>query len=336
MKRKKQIKIVMGVAAIFFSACVVVPAFIVLPYQEKYGGSLTESIQPNVAKAVQASPSIVVSVLRSKSKQVEKIPLEEYVKGVVASEMPASFQMEALKAQALSARTFVIKEMLEKKGKVTITDTTKDQVYMSWDELQKAWGKDYKWKRQKIEQAVNGTLGQIILYQGQPIVAAFFSTSNGYTESSKDYWGGDVPYLQAVPSPWDAKSPVFNQQKVFSFSQFQTLLGVQITDDNLGDITQRTQSERIQQLTIGGKTFSGKQVRELLGLNSSDFTWERKGDSIIVSTKGFGHGVGMSQFGANGMAEEGKGYKEIISYYYKGVQVGDIAPYKQVLVAKNE
>ncbi|MGM9987186.1 MAG: stage II sporulation protein D [Bacillaceae bacterium] len=336
-----KMKRTIGVVTVLFSACVIVPTAIVLPFYEKSNGALlepivaTENTTKKTTQATQKEQELVVSVLRSKTNKIEKIPLEEYVKGVVSSEMPARFELEALKAQALSARTYVLKKMLASKGDKDVTDTTKDQVYMDWKQLESVWKSDYQWKRKKIEEAVKQTEGQIILFQNQPITATFFSTSNGYTETSKEYWGGDIPYLQSVPSPWDKQSPEYNNQKVFSLSAFQKQLGVTVSNDDIGKIIKRTASERVKEVAIGGKTFSGKEVRERLELDSSDFTWELKGNKIIVLTKGFGHGVGMSQFGANGMAQEGKSYRDILFYYYKGVQIGDIARYKNNLLAKN-
>lgn len=271
---------------------------------------------------------VTVSVYRTSKQTIEEIPLEEYVKGVLAAEMPANFELEALKAQALSARTYIVKSLISSnKSNVPngadITDSTLHQVYKSKNELKKAWGRDYNMKMKKLTQAVNETRGQILAYEGAPIDAFFFSTSNGYTENSEDYWSTAIPYLRSVPSPWDQFSPKFKDAKTFSITNFEKKLGVQVPLEGTVDFIKRNNSQRVERIKIGGKEMKGKEVREALGLNSSDFTISRKGDQIVVTTKGYGHGVGLSQYGANGMAKEGKNYKNIIDHYYKDVIISD-------------
>jgi stage II sporulation protein D len=203
-----------------------------------------------------------------------------------------------------------------------VNDTVSNQVYENDGEMKKNWGVDYDWKRKKILNAVKATSGQILTYNGEPIDANFFSTSNGYTEDSKDYWGGSYPYLKSVPSPWDKNSPKFKSQKVISVKDFEAKLGVKIGGSSkIGEIVERTAGKRVGKVDFNGKILTGKDIREKLDLRSSDFTWSRKGSSIIIATKGFGHGVGMSQYGANGMAEEGKKYQDIVKYYYQGVEI---------------
>ncbi|MGQ0452702.1 stage II sporulation protein D, partial [Bacillus sp. SS-TM] len=253
-------------------------------------------------------------VYREKQKKVETLPVEEYVTGVVASEMNASFEIEALKAQALAARTFVVQRMLSggKKNNADVTDTVKDQVYKSKDELKKQWGNNYENNLKKIEEAVSKTAGQVLTYDGKPISASFFSTSNGRTENAADYWGNDYPYLKSVDSPWDQASPKFTSEQIFTVADFQKRLGVKVlADGKVGNIKDLTEGKRVKDVAFQGKTLTGKEVREKLDLRSSDFTWKQQGDKIIVTTKGFGHGVGMSQYGANGMAAEGKKYTDI-------------------------
>ena len=269
------------------------------------------------------------AVYRSSLSKIEEIPLEDYLVGVVASEMPADFHIEALKAQALTARTYIVRQLTGKgnhsglpKG-AEVGDTIMDQVYSSDDQLKKEWGAAYSTNRKKILDAVRATSGQIITYNGQPIDASFFSTSNGYTENSEDYWSSALPYLRSVPSPWDVSSPKFNNQTIIPVADFEAKLGIQLNagSSSIGEILGRTAGNRIAKVDFSGKILTGKQIREKLGLTSSDFTWVRDGNSIIIHTKGYGHGVGMSQYGANGMAAEGKTYEQIVKYYYKGVQI---------------
>jgi stage II sporulation protein D len=318
-------------AAILFAVTLLIPTVLVLPFmEEKAGGKLGEELQKE-AKDVAAGPSadsaVEVAVYRTSLSKTEKLPLDEYLIGVVAAEMPAEFELEALKAQALSARTYYVKQMMSP-NKVGVpegaqlNDTTIHQVFKNKEELQKQWGVDYKWKIKKIAEAVKATDGQVLTYEGAPIDATFFSTSNGFTENSEEYWANAFPYLRSVESPWDLKSPKFSDQTVLAISDFEQKLGVKISNPaNIGKVITRTAGNRVGKVEIGGKTLTGKEVREKLGLRSSDFSWVVKGSNVVISTKGFGHGVGMSQYGANGMATEGKNYKDIVQHYYKGVQI---------------
>lgn len=318
-------------AALLIVVTLLVPAMLVLPFsEEKASGQLGEQLkQQKESEAVEqpTDPGVEVAVYRTSSKQMEKLPLEKYIIGVVAAEMPADFEMEALKAQALTARTYIVKQKLTNdrvglpEGADT-SDTEFHQVYKNDEELKKQWGADYSWKIKRISEAVQATTGQILSFEGEPITATFFSTSNGYTENSEDYWPNSFPYLRSVESPWDKKSPKFSDQKVISIKEFESKLGVTVTNKSeVGTITERTAGKRVGKVQINGKVLSGKIIREKLDLKSSDFTWTVKGDNIIINTKGYGHGVGMSQYGANGMASEGKNYQEIVKHYYQGVEI---------------
>ncbi|WP_017726021.1 stage II sporulation protein D [Halalkalibacterium ligniniphilum] len=282
---------------------------------------------------------VSVHVYRSSSEKVEEVPLEDYVVGVVASEMPANFEVEALKAQALTARTYILQQMLQPadielpEGAV-VTDTVSHQVYHNDEELRELWGKEYEWKIARIREAVFSTQSQILTYEGEPITAAFFSTSNGYTENSEDYWLSPIPYLRSVESPWDQNSPRFTGEKIISVSEFQTKLGVTLpADGSVGTIVARTDGGRVATVNVSGKELSGREIRDLLGLDSSDFQWRRQGEEIVIETKGWGHGVGMSQYGADGMARGGSDYKEIVNHYYRGVTIDTIDVYEEKLTA---
>ncbi len=277
-----------------------------------------------VDKKLLEEANVEIAVFRNESKQIENLPLEKYITGVVSAEMPADFELEALKAQALTARTFIISHLMKGTGKVNgadVADTVKYQVYKNEAELRAAWGKDYAWKSDKVAKAVLATKGQILTYEGKPITATFFSTSNGFTENSKDLWGDSYPYLQSVESPWDKESPKYRDQKVISIAQFEQKLGVKINENSIGKIVKQTSGKRVASVDFNGKIVSGRTIRETLELKSTDFEWKRKDNHIIISTKGYGHGVGMSQYGANGMAMEGKNYKEIVSHYYQGTAI---------------
>ncbi len=331
----KKIKPLILLASLLIALTLIVPAVLVLPFSNDHqaSGKLGEDIMKASAKEKQATSTadsdtaVDVAVFRTSKKVIENVPLEDYLVGVVAAEMPAEFKEEALKAQALAARTYIVNRLISKdtmgvpKG-AQVTDTQIHQVYMNDAEMRRDWGKDYSWKREKVLQAVQATSGQILTYDGKPIDALFFSTGNGYTENSEDYWAGNIPYLRSVSSPWDKRSPKFSNQKVLTVQAFEAKLGVKIgSGSTIGKIVARTTGKRVGKVDFNGKVLSGKDIREKLDLKSSDFAWERKGDNIVITTKGFGHGVGMSQYGANGMAEEGSDYKEIVKHYYQGVEV---------------
>lgn len=318
-------------AAILFAVTLLIPTVLVLPFmEEKAGGKLGEELQKeakDVASAPSADSAVEVAVYRTALSKTEKLPLDEYLIGVVAAEMPAEFELEALKAQALSARTYYVKQMMSP-NKVGVpegaqlNDTTIHQVFKNKQELKKQWGVDYKWKIKRIAEAVKATDGQVLTYEGAPIDATFFSTSNGFTENSEEYWANAFPYLRSVESPWDLKSPKFRSETVMTIAQFESKLGVKLPNaSTIGKVISRTAGNRVAKIDISGKTLTGKEVREKLNLRSSDFSWVIKGNNVVITTEGFGHGVGMSQYGANGMATEGKTYKDIVQHYYKGVEI---------------
>ncbi|WP_409272447.1 stage II sporulation protein D [Neobacillus sp. SCS-31] len=326
----KNMKSIIALASFLFAVTLVIPALLVLPYKDRgVDGSLGEKLQkaPVEENGQEADTAAEVTVYRTGLKKVEKLPLNKYLEGVVAAEMPAEFEEEALKAQALAARTYIVKQLMteEKTGLpegAQVSDTEIHQVYKSDAELKRIWGRDYSWKKKKIAEAVRSTDGQILTYNGKVITATFFSTSNGFTENSEDYWENAFPYLRSVESPWDRKSPKFKDRMSISVSDFERRLGVKVGNSKtIGKIIGRTAGNRVGKVDFNGKILTGRKIRDELDLRSSDFTWERHGDEIHITTRGFGHGVGMSQYGANGMAAEGKSYQQIVKYYYKGIEI---------------
>ncbi|ART78238.1 stage II sporulation protein D [Sutcliffiella horikoshii] len=340
----RNLKPIIVLTSILFVMVLMVPTLLVMPFVDKESGQLAEELQPNQQIQNQVEPidsPIDVAVYRHKQEMIEKIPLEDYIVGVVASEMPADFELEALKAQALAARTYILRQLMaeEKLGTpegADVTDTEQHQVYKSPEELKAAWAaEDFNWKMEKIKQAVAETAGSVLTYNNAPIDASYFSTSNGYTENSEEYWPNEIPYLRSVESPWDIDSEKYLSQVSLPVQDFQSKLGVTLgSDGSVGKIISRTTGNRVEAVDINGKKLSGREVRDILKLRSSDFTWERKGDNIVITTKGFGHGVGMSQYGANGMALEGKNYTQIISHYYKDVQIASADQYLNKVTAK--
>ncbi|WP_461611104.1 stage II sporulation protein D [Cytobacillus kochii] len=321
-------------SAVLFTLVLIIPALlVVLPFgndekQENREAVTAQKKKEEATPFTSMEPAVDVAVYRTDAKKVETFAFEDYLIGVVASEMPAEFELEALKAQALAARTYTMQHLLADEGSLPdgamITDSTDDQVFKNKEELKKIWKSDYDWKIEKITQAVQETSGQILTYDGNPITAAFFSTSNGYTENAENVWANATPYLKSVKSPWDIDTPKFADQISIPVSEFEKKLNVKVpSGQTVAKIVEKTDGNRIGKVDINGTMIKGTDVRMKLGLQSTDFTLKRNGDQINIQTKGYGHGVGMSQYGANGMAKEGKSYKEIVSYYYKGIEISE-------------
>lgn len=272
-----------------------------------------KTTQPATEAPVQET-KIEVTLHRSDGSE-DRLELETYLAGVVGSEMPASFEMEALKAQAVAARSFVAKRNFE------VDDTTSSQVYQDDSQLQQVWAESYDEKKAKVQDAVAATKGEVMKYEGNVITASFFSSSPGKTANANEYWENDTPYLKSVDSHWDQEVNDGNiQTKEFNIQDFSQTLGFQNIVSNIND-PQYYESGYVESITIDGITFSGREMRERLGLRSSCFSVARNQDIVTVTTTGFGHGIGMSQYGAQGMALEGYTYDEILHHYYTGVEI---------------
>ena len=250
--------------------------------------------------------------------EVVTISLEEYVTGVVCSEMPALFGDEALKAQSVAARTYALKK--DSVG-ATLVASTSDQVYKTNSELKSMWGNSFNTYYEKVKKAVMATKGEVMMYNGKYIDALYFSTSNGRTEDPIYVWNYSAPYLKSVDSKWDIGTKFFNATKTIPISELNQKLGVNINSVNDIQIKSQTTGGRVNSIIIGGKEFTGVNVRMLLGLRSSDFTVSENGSNIVFTTKGWGHGVGMSQYGANEMAKAGYNYSQILKHYYTGITI---------------
>ncbi|MGI6727345.1 MAG: stage II sporulation protein D [Anaerovoracaceae bacterium] len=280
-----------------------------------------------------------VTVYNENTNKTETLELEAYVAGVVAGEMPAKFEPEALKAQAVAARTYALSKINRAKTKGNSADHpnaplcngTHCQVYRSEEELLKLKGQawiDNDWP--KILDAVKVTSGQVMYYKGaiveQPL---FHSASGGQTENSEDVFVAALPYLRSVKSNYEKDAPHQNETISISFNTFtrkvKATFGANSVNPNSVKIVSRTEGGRVEKLRVGDKTITGRNIRDLFGLRSANFTIAfDANNNIIFTTKGYGHGVGMSQWGANGMAQEGFDYKKILKHYYSGVSIESI------------
>ena len=257
----------------------------------------------------------VVRVL-TKNNTVEKINLEDYLVGVVSGEVPVSFEKEAIKAQA-------VKQIENHKNyEYDVKDDTSSQVYQTDEELRNKWGNNYDEYVKKIKECVNETEGEYVSYNNEVIYAFFFSTSNGKTEDNKNVFGKDLPYLKVVDSSFDeSETKNFTTVKIVSLDDFYKQLNLEKSDElNITDIV-RTESGRISSIMVNGKAFTGRDFQKRLSLRSNDFTIQKNNENITITTKGFGHGVGMSQYGANALAKRHKTYDEILKYYYQGTNL---------------
>ena len=265
--------------------------------------------------------------------EVREMTLGAYLVGVVRAEMPASFEPEALKAQAVAARTYTLYKMQTggNHGDTAdiCTDSTCCQAYISEEDARNNWGADADAYEEKIETAVRETDGEAILYGGVPILAVFHSSSAGQTRASGEVWVNDLPYLQAVASPEPADSiPNYYSRVEFTAEEFrEKVLSAQPEADLSGDMSGWLQNAvtdtagSVETVEVGGVTVKGSTLRSILGLRSACFEWEAADGKLVFFVTGYGHGVGMSQYGANQMAKEGADYQEILTHYYTGVTV---------------
>ena len=269
-----------------------------------------------------------VEVYISKEKKVKKIPLEEYVLSVVSSEMPASFNEEALKAQAVLARTFVINKLISSCSNIeegNVCDTTHCQVYMDLEKRKELWGEGWEKNLKKIEDAVEETEGEVLTYEEKIIkYPQYFSTSSGKTEEAIAVFSEYIPYLKSVESKGEEISPKFESEVVLTFHEFKNRAKEHIKDVKISnnlkedlEIISRNKGDTVNEVKVGNKIIKGKEFRKIFSLNSANFTFEFLEGKIKIKVKGYGHGVGMSQWGANVMRKEGKTYESILSHYFK-------------------
>ena len=278
-----------------------------------------------------------IRVYITETGEIEEVNLEDYICGVVSNEMPANFEKEALKAQAVTARTYLASKKLNRctlhEG-IDICDSTHCQVYTSKEKRLEKWGADYAneyWN--KIKEAVDETSGQVLSYEGELVLyPQFFSTSSGQTENSEDVYLGEIPYLRSVASTGEESAPKYTSDKTLKISDFVYLLNSNFTNLNVTveniknnfNIKLSSAAGGVIKLNINNVEIRGVDFRKALSLNSTNFTYEFNGDYITFHCKGYGHGVGMSQWGANAMAKNGSNYEEILKHYYTGVEITNL------------
>ena len=291
--------------------------------------NISQDISKNVENSVNKGPRIIentnsdnttnssmseITIYRSNG-SIINLNMTDYLIGVVSSEMPASFNLEALKAQSVLARTYALKA--KQTGK-KLTDTVSTQSYIDIDQMKNKWGNSFNTYYNKIKNAVENTNEEYLSYNGNYIEALYHSTNNGKTESSLDVFGNYYPYLISVSSEYDKNASSYLRTINMPLDTISNKLGLSLNNDSVISILSYTDGGNIKEININGNNFSGKKVRELLGLRSADFDISISDNNANITTRGYGHGVGMSQYGANGMANAGYGYKDILSHYYPG------------------
>ena len=273
-----------------------------------------------------------VRVLHAQTGGVEEMTMADYLSRVVSAEMPASFQPEALRAQAVCARTYSLWKMRAGSHGADGADLCDDsgccQAYLAPEEAQQNWGENAQAYGEKIAAAVADTDGQVLTYEGEPIQAVFFSSSTSATEDAAQVWGASLPYLVSVSSPEGEEVPNYHSTVTLTADQVRELAAGQYPQADLsGDpsgwisAVSYNASGRVASLKLGGVEMSGGAARSLFGLRSACFQVEYGADGFTFSVTGYGHGVGMSQYGANAMAGEGKSWRDIVTHYYTGVTI---------------
>ena len=323
--------------------CFAIPVIFTTEFSKRVGEAANEIIENNVQNSIMQESTYdykkynTIKLLHADTNTIEEIDLDEYLYGVVSAEMPASFEEEALKAQAVVARTYTIYKIVNNDGKHGEADICDDstccQAWISKEDRFERWDddeEDQNWN--KIVSAVNSTQGKIITYEGKPINAFFHSNSGGETEAPIDVWGGSgYPYLQSVSTSGEDAYSQYASEAEFTKDEFKAKIKeihsdfeINFEEEDCIKIEEYTEGNRVKTIKIGNLELSGVEVRTIFGLRSANFEVNIDGDKIKFEVVGYGHGVGMSQTGADSLAKEGSNYEDIIHHFYTGVEIKDM------------
>lgn len=333
MRIKRNLEVVIFIGVIILSIFIIPILFGFLS-----SSSIAESKDTDIKKNQKLTELVnikEVEVYISKENKVEKVSLEDYVLSVVSSEMPASFHEEALKAQAVLARTFVINKMISGCSNIKegdICDTTHCQAYLDINKRKESWGENGDEYLKKIQEAVKKTEGEILSYNEELVrYPQYFSTSSGNTEDAIAVFSEDVPYLKSVESLGEEISPKYESEVNIPINDFKNRIKESIPNSNLGgnikeeiEILNRNTGGTVDDIKIGKAIIKGKDFRKIFSLNSANFTLEFSDSVVSIKCLGYGHGVGMSQWGANVMGKNGKKYDEILEHYFNGSRIEKI------------
>ncbi len=329
----------------FISICFILPALFTKRNINTFSNGLEENIQENNEQISNNNSNEVseynynkygtIKLLHKKTNEIEEVKIDDYLCNVVSAEMPADYELEALKAQAIVARTYTIYKVQNKKHENAdiCDDSTCCQAWVSKENRLERWEetkREENWN--KIQQCVNETKGKIITYNNQPINAFFHANSGGTTELPVNVWGGSgLPYLQVVQTAGEEGYTQYSSEVDLTQEELINKLktkyeDIQIDFNNDEDvkIIEHTDSNRVKTVKFGNHELSGVETRTLLGLKSTNFEIKKENNQIKFLVKGYGHGVGMSQTGANTMAKQGNNCEEIIKHFYVGIEIKDI------------
>jgi stage II sporulation protein D len=282
----------------------------------------------NIQQVVYIAPG-TIRILDEGSGEVVTVPLNDYVIGAVMAEMPASFPEEALKAQAAAVRTYAIRAVVKAEGDTYDISNASGEFIPYWNEAQgRAFYTDgYEEALERISAAVEAVSDTAIVYNNEPIAALYHSTSPGRTESANNVWGGTLPYLQSVTSPGDELSPFYKETVIVTEKELKARLSTEANavftgdPDNWIEIKTRSEADTVLSLRAGDKLITGQEFREIFGLKSAAFYVSISAGNFYIVTNGYGHGAGLSQYGAKAMAEDGKTWQEIVLHYYSNVEI---------------
>lgn len=326
--------------AFLIALTVMLTPLLSLKGREQDGGETTKEETSEIDQSGDTSPNGTdkVKVLLKDENKVVELELNEYLLGVLAAEMPATYHEEALKAQAVTAYTYLLyRKNVQKekpdaalKGADLSDDSSTHQGYLTPGAREEKWGDKTKTYEKKLSEAIESVSGEVITFEGEPIMAAFHAINSGTTNSAKTVWGGEVAYLQSVVSTGDRLSPDCTKTVAIKADELSRMLadleGCELSgeaQDWIGKIS-TTSSGYVSRITVGGEEYTGIRFREATGLRSAVFTYEYKNGSFHFTTEGYGHGVGLSQYGADYMARQGSTWEEIIRHYYTGVEIEKI------------
>lgn len=317
---------------LYFITLILIPVFVVSLFYNEIKKEQQEVVRTNetttqttetttTTKKVELLDSDI-KIKINKNNEIKELNLEEYIVGVVAGEMPASFEIEALKAQAVASRTYALYKIENFDNVYDVETTTDDQVYITVDEMKTKWESDFDTYYNKIKEAVLETKNQVMKKDNKVFKSYYFAMSNGYTEDSIAVFGENTS--TSVSSPWDNESlNKFEVSTTFTKSDLKTKLNLTNDITNI-EILSRDKTNRVSKVKVNDKTYTGIEFRHALNLRSADFTIIEENNNYIITTKGYGHGVGMSQYGANGMAKENYKYDEILKYYYQNIEINTL------------
>ena len=273
-----------------------------------------------------------IKLLHSKTGEIEEIPLDEYIVEVIAGEMPVDFELEALKAQSVSARTYTLYKIITgtpHEGADICDSSTCCQAWISKEDRFAKWEDNKQEKWNKLVEAVNCTLGEVITYNGELINAFFHSNSGGKTENVSEVWGGsDLPYLMPAETQGEENYTQYHSEAIFTKDEFvqkikekYSDIEINFDDEKFGQIQEYTPGGRVKKVQFGNRILTGVETRTLLGLRSARFTVSKEGENIKFDVIGYGHGVGLSQTGADAMAKQGYTYKDILTHFYTNTEI---------------